>query len=333
MAKYLVTGGAGFVGSHLIDALIANGDKVVVVDDFSRGHKRNLQEHKAADCKIVEGDVTDGKMLKRVAKGCDYMFHLAAIPGVERSVKDPEKTLEVSMNGTLNALSAAREAKLKRVIYASSAAVYGESPVLPKEETMLPSPYSPFGAAMLCGEELSRVFYTTYRTETVCLRLFNVYGPRENIDDPASSVVAQFIGKLLKGETPVIYGDGKQSRDFVFIGDVIEAFRLACTAPKAEGEVFNIASGSRLSVSGLLSVFNQLLDIEVVPKYEDARPADVRHSLAEVTKAQEVLGYRPRVGIHEGLVKTLVWYRRAMGKSVKLPKPSPTTTQSDTDAS
>jgi nucleoside-diphosphate-sugar epimerase len=322
MAKYLVTGGAGFIGSNLVEALIASGEKVVVYDDFSRGTKRNLQDFKAADCRVVEGDVRDDKALKRAAKGCDYLLHLAAIPGVERSVRQPETTLEVSMMGTLNALQAARDAKVKRLVFASSCAVYGESPVLPKEETMLPVPFSPFGAAMLAGEELSRVFYTTYRLETVCLRLFNAYGPRENPDDPASSVVARFIGSLLKRQQPVVYGDGKQSRDFVFVGDVVEAFRLACTAPKAEGEVFNIASGSRLSVSGLLSVFNQLLDIEVIPRYDDARPSDVRHSLAEVTKAQEVLGFRPRMGIHEGLVKTLVWYRRALGKSVKLPKAS-----------
>jgi nucleoside-diphosphate-sugar epimerase len=317
MAKYLVTGGAGFLGSHLVDALIQSGDKVTIVDDFSRGHRRNVQDHKVADCRIVEGDVCDPRVLKRNAKGCDYLLHLAAVPGIERSVKDPERTLEVSMVGTL---------------FASSCAVYGESPVLPKEETMLPSPYNPYGAAMLAGEELSRVFYTTYRIETVCLRMFNIYGPRESVDDPASSVVSHFIGKLLKSETPLIYGDGKQSRDFIYVGDVVEAFRLACTAPKAEGEVFNIASGSRLSVSGLLSVFNQLLEIEVQPKYEDARPADVRHSLAETVKAQEVLGFRPRVSIHEGLVKTLVWYRRAMGKSVKLARPSGTA-QTETDAS
>jgi nucleoside-diphosphate-sugar epimerase len=322
MAKYLVTGGAGFLGSNLVEALIAAGDKVVVYDDFSRGLKRNIQDHKAADCKIVEDDVRDEKALKRAAKGCDYILHLAAVPGVERSVKTPEKTLEVAMTGTLNVLQAARDAKVKRVVFASSCAVYGESPVLPKEETMLPSPFSPYGAGNLAAEELCRVFYTTYRLETVCLRLFNAYGPRENPEDPDSGVVARFVGSLLKGETPVIFGDGKQSRDFVFVGDVVDAFRLACTAPKAEGEVFNIASGSRLSISGLLSVFNQLLDIEVLPKYEDARPADVRHSLAEVTKAQEVLGFRPRIGIHEGLVKTLVWYRRSMGKSVKLAKPS-----------
>jgi nucleoside-diphosphate-sugar epimerase len=333
MSKVLITGGAGFLGSNLADALIAAGDKVVAYDDFSRGLKRNLQDFKQTECRVVEGDVRDVKSLKKAAKGCDYILHLANVVGVERSVRVPEATLETAMTGTLNALLAARDAKVKRFILASSAAVYGESPVLPKEETMLPSPFSPYGAGALAGEELARVFHTTYRTETVCLRIFNAYGPRENPENPDSSVVARFIGAILKGETPVIYGDGKQSRDFVYVGDVVEAFRLACTAPKAEGEVFNVATGSRLSVGGLLSVLNQLLEIDVQPRFEDARAADVRHSLAETMKAQEVLGFRPRVGIHEGLVKTLVWFRRAMGKSVKLPRTAATSASAETDVS
>jgi nucleoside-diphosphate-sugar epimerase len=322
MAKYLVTGGAGFIGSNLVESLVAAGDKVVVYDDFRRGQKRNVQDFKQTEVRIVEGDIRDLKSLKKAAKGCDYMLHVAGVPGVARSVGDPQETLEVASVGTLNALIAARDSKIKRVIYASSCAVYGESPVLPKEETMLPTPFSPYGAAMLIGEDLARVFYTTYRIETVCLRLFNVYGPREVPDDEDSGVVVSFITALLRGETPKILGDGKQSRDFIHVSDVVEAFRLACTAPKAEGEVFNVATGSRVSVTGLLAVFNQLLDLEVQGEFGDARPADVRHSLAETVKAQEVLGFRPRMGLHEGLVKTMLWYRRALGKSVKLPRSS-----------
>lgn len=322
MAKYLVTGGAGFVGSHLVDALVAAGDKVVVYDNLSTGHKRNLQDHKATDVRLVEGDVCDDKALKRAAKGCDYALHLAGLPGVERSVNNPDDTLKTAFLGTLNVLSAARELKIKRVIYASSAAVYGESPVLPKEESMLPTPFNPLGAGALCGEELARVFYTTYRIETVSLRLFNVYGPRQSWETPDCPVVPRMCAAILQDKPPVIYGDGKQSRDFVYVSDVVEAFRLACTAPKAEGEVFNVASGARLSTSGLLSVFGQLLEREFMPQFEEARAADVRHSLAETQKAQEVLGFRPRISIHEGLVKCLVWYRKALGKSVKLAKSS-----------
>ncbi len=317
MAKYLVTGGAGFLGGNIVEALVANGEKVVVYDDFSTGSRKNVQDYKQTDVRIVEGDVCDEKLLRKAARGCDYLLHLAGRTGVEGSVKHPAEPLGVAFHGTLNALTAARDMRVKRFIYASSCAVYGESPVLPKEETMLASPYSPYGAAALLGEELARVFYATYRLETVCLRLFNAYGPRQPTAGTSSGVVARFCASILKGDTPVIYGDGKQSRDFVYISDVVEAFRLACTAPKAEGEVFNIASGSRMSISGLLSGFQTLLDKELLPVLKEARSSDVRHSLAEVVKAQEVLGFRPRVSIGEGLAKSLVWYKKNMGKAIK----------------
>ena len=317
MAKYLVTGGAGFIGSNIIEALVAGGDKVLVYDNFSTGSKKNVQDYKQADVKIVEGDVADGKELRKAARGCDYLIHLAGHAGVEPSVKDPESVLNVAYQGTLNALLAARDLRVKRFIYGSSSAVYGESPVLPKEEAMLPSPYNPYGAAALIGEELARVFYATYRLETVCLRFFNVYGPRQAITGPSASVVAQFCAAILRGEKPIIYGDGKQSRDFVYVSDVVEAVRLACTAPKAEGEVFNIASGSRMSVSGLVNCFSQLLEKEILGDTEDARTSDVRHSLAEIVKAQEVLGYRPRVTLGEGLAKTLIWYKKNLGKAIR----------------
>ena len=317
MAKYLVTGGAGFIGSNIVEALVRAGDKVVVYDDFSTGSKKNVQDYKQTDVKVVEGDVGDAKLLRKAARGCDYLLHLAGHTGVEASVKDPETVLKSSFEGTLNALMAARDLKVKRFIFASSCAVYGESPVLPKEETMLASPYNPYGAAALVGEELARVFYATYRLETVSLRIFNAYGPRQATTGDAAGVVARFCASILKGDTPTIYGDGKQSRDFVYITDVVEAFRLACTAPKAEGEVFNIASGSRMSISGLLNCFTQLLDKEILGEQEEARASDVRHSLADTVKAQEVLGYRPRVGIAEGLAKTLLFYKKSLGKVIK----------------
>jgi len=330
MPKYLVTGGAGFIGSNVVDALLAAGDKVTVYDDFSTGLKKNVFDWNPKDVKVVEGDVRDAKSLVKVAKGCDYLLHFAAIPGVTRSVEDPETTLSVNVMGTMNALLAAREAKVKRVIFASSAGVYGESPVLPKEETMLPTPYSPYGASMLAGEDLARVFYTTYRLETVCLRFFNVYGPRQDPGSEHSGVVARFIHHVLSGKVPVIYGDGKQSRDFTYVSDAVDSIRLACTAPKAEGEVFNIGTGNRVTVSGLLNMLGTLLEREIVPTYAEPRPADIRHSLAEVTKAQEVLGFRPRVSIQQGLVKTLAWYRRTLGKNIKLSLPRPTGANRDT---
>ncbi len=317
MAKYLVTGGAGFIGSNIVASLVKAGDKVIVYDDFSTGTKKNVQDYKQTDVKVVEGDVCDAKSLRKAARGCDYLLHLAGCAGVEPSVKDPQTALEQAFQGTLNALIAARDLKVKRFIFASSCAVYGESPVLPKEETMLASPFNPYGAGALVGEELARVFYATYRLETVCLRMFNVYGPRQSVSGPSAGVVAQFCASILKGNTPVVYGDGKQSRDFVYISDVVEAFRLACTAPKAEGEVFNIASGSRMSISGLLNCFQQLLEKEIEGDMQEARSSDVRHSLADVMKAQEVLGYRPRVSIAEGLTKSLVWYKKNLGKAVR----------------
>lgn len=317
MAKYLITGGAGFVGSNIVASLVANGDKVIVYDDFSTGSRKNVQDYKQTEVRVVEGDVRDAKDLRKAVRGCDYLLHLAALPGVEASVKDPAPTLEVGFNGTLNALIAARDLKVKRFIYASSCAVYGESPVLPKEEGMLPAPYSPYGAAALMGEELARVFYATYRLETVALRLFNVYGSRQALTGNGAGVVARFCAAVLSGNKPEVYGDGRQSRDFVYISDVVEAFRLACTAPKAEGEVFNVASGSRMSVAGLISWFSTLLETEVLSTTLDSRPSDVRHSLAEIIKAQEVLGFRPRVSLAEGLAKTMVWYKKALGKTLK----------------
>lgn len=317
MAKYLVTGGAGFLGSNIVESLVANGDKVVIYDDFSTGSKKNVQDYKQTEARIVEGDVRDEKLLRKAARGCDYLLHLAGRPGVADSVRHPEEGLQVAFQGTLNALTAARDLKVKRFIYASSCAVYGESPVLPKEETMLASPYNPYGAAALLGEELARVFYATYRLETVCLRLFNAYGPRQATSGAASGVIGSFCEAILRGENPQIFGDGKQSRDFVYVSDVVDAFRLACTAPKAEGEVFNIASGSRMSVAGLITGFTQLIEKEILSDHKEARPSDVRHSLADILKAQEVLGYRPRVNIAEGLTKSLVWYKKNLGKAIK----------------
>lgn len=320
MPKYLMTGGAGFIGSNLVESLVKSGDKVIVYDDLSTGTKKNLQDYKASEVKLIQGDIRDDKELKKAMKGCDFVLHLAGRASIAESVEDPRTTLDTAYTGMLNVLQTALESKVKRIIYASSCAVYGESPVLPKDETMLPTPYSPYGGGVLLGEELARVFYSTYRLETVSLRLFNVYGPRERAESSSSGVVARFCDTVLRGETPIIYGDGKQSRDFVYVSDVVDAFRLACTAPKAEGEAFNIASGSRMSVTGLLTYIGTLLEQELDPEYKEARTADVRHSLAETMKAQEVLGYRPRVSLGEGLARTILWYRKHLGRGVKVPR-------------
>jgi nucleoside-diphosphate-sugar epimerase len=309
MAKYFITGGAGFIGLNLVQNLQAASEKVVVYDDFSTGRKRFLRDL-SKDVKVQEGSVLDLKELKKHVRGCEYFVHLAGQPSVPRSIKEPVETAEINEIGTLHALIAARDAKVKRFVYVGSATAYGESPSLPKVETMPLAPLSPYAVSTIAAEHYARVFFTTYGLQTVVLRAFSVYGPMQDPTGPYAAVVPKFIVTLLEGKPPVIAGDGKQSRDFVHVADVVEAIKAACIAPKAEGEVFNIASGSRITVNGLVNMINFLLGKEIQPKYEEARPGDIRHSLADITKAQEMLGFRPRVNIHDGLKSTLDWYRK-----------------------
>jgi len=310
-AKYLVTGGAGFIGTNLVHQLCAAGEKVVLLDNFSTGKKKNIRDL-PKDAKIVEESVLDLKALKKHARGCDYVVHCAGQPSVLKSVKDPEDTLQTNATGTLHALIAARDAKVKRFVHVGSAAAYGESPSLPKVETMIEMPLSPYAVSTIAGEQQCRVFFSTYGLQTVILRAFNVYGPYQDATGPYAAVVSKFIVTLLDGKPPVISGDGKQSRDFLHVLDLIEAIKAACIAPKAEGELFNIATGSRITVNGLVNMLNSLLGKEIQPKYEEARPGDIRHSLADITKAQEMLGYRPRISVLDGLRSTLEWYRKSL---------------------
>jgi nucleoside-diphosphate-sugar epimerase len=310
-AKYLVTGGAGFIGTNLVTQLCAAGEKVAILDNFSTGKKKNLRDL-PKDVKVIEDDVLDLKSLRKHVKGCDFLIHLAGQPSVLRSVKDPEESLQVNAVGTLNALLAARDAKVKRFIHVGSAAAYGESPSLPKMETMNEMPLSPYAVSTIAGEQQCKVFFTTYGLHTVILRGFNVYGPYQDPGSLYGAVVPRFVVTLLEGKPPVISGDGKQSRDFVHVADMVEAIKAACIAPKAEGELFNIATGSRITVNGLVNMLNSLLGKEIQPKYEEARPGDIRHSLADITKAQEMLGFRPRVSVLDGLKSTLEWYRKSL---------------------
>jgi len=309
MAKYFITGGAGFIGLNLLQNLGAASEKLVVFDDFSSGRKKFLRDL-SKDVKVQEGSVLDLRELKKHTKGCDYVIHLAGQASVPRSIRDPVETTETNAIGTLNTLIAARDAKVKRFIYLGSATAYGESPSLPKVESMPLSPLSPYAVSTIAAEHFCRVFFTTYALQTVILRAFSVYGPMQDPSGAHAAVVPRFITTLLDGKPPLISGDGKQSRDFVHVADVVEAIKSACIAPKAEGEVFNIASGSRITVNGLVNMINGLLGKEIQPKYEEARPGDIRHSLADVTKAQEMLGFRPRVNILDGLKTTLDWYRK-----------------------
>jgi len=308
-AKYLVTGGAGFIGTNLVSQLCAGGEKVTIVDNFSTGKKKNLRDL-PKDLKVIEDDVLDAKAIRKHVKGHDFVIHLAGQPSVLKSVKDPEESLQINAMGTLNVLTAARDAKVKRFVHVGSAAAYGESPALPKVETMNEMPLSPYAVSTIAAEHQCRVFFSTYGLQTVILRAFNVYGPHQDPSSVNAAVVPRFIVTLLEAKAPVISGDGKQSRDFVHVSDLIEAIKAACIAPKAEGELFNIATGSRITVNGLVNMLNSLLGKEIQPKYEEARPGDIRHSLADVTKAQEMLGFRPRMSVLDGLKSTLEWYRK-----------------------
>jgi UDP-glucose 4-epimerase len=303
MAKYFVTGGAGFIGLNVVFHLAAAGEKILIYDNFSTGKKKYMRDL-PKDVKVVEGDVLDVKNVKKNLKSVDYVIHLAGQNSVLKSVKDPEESLQINAMGTLNTLVAARDAKVKRFIYVGSATAYGESPSLPKVETMVEAPLSPYAVSMIAAENQCRVFFNTYGLQTVILRAFNVYGPYQETSGNYAPVVGRFVATLLDGKPPVISGDGKQSRDFVHVADLIEAIKSACIAPKAEGELFNIATGSRITVNGLVNMINNLLGKEIQPKYEEARPGDIRHSLADITKAQEMLGFRPRSSVMDGLQAT-----------------------------
>lgn len=309
MAKFLVTGGAGFVGLNVVHHLSSIGEKVVVFDDLSSSRKKYLRDL-PKDVKVVEGTILDLKELKKAARACDYVVHVAGQSSVLKSVKDPSGTMETNAMGTLNVLLAARHAKVKRFIYVGSAAAYGESPSLPKMENMNDAPLSPYAVSTIAAEHQCRVFFNTYGLQTVILRAFNLYGPFQETSGNYAPVCGKFIATLLDGKPPLIAGDGKQSRDFTHVADLVEAIKSACIAPKAEGELFNIGTGSRITVNGLVNMINGILGKEIQPKYEEARPGDIRHSLADITKAQEMLGFRPRTSVVEGLSSTIEWYRK-----------------------
>jgi nucleoside-diphosphate-sugar epimerase len=311
MARYLVTGGAGFIGSSLVNHLIEKNEAVVVFDDFSTGTRRNLEgvaRHPGIE--IVEGDVRDLAALKRAVRKCDYVIHLAALASVLRSMKDPLLVNDVNVLGTLHALLSAQASNhVRRVVYSSSSSAYGDNPTLPKVETMQNNPLSPYAVSKIAGEDYCRMFTNSLGVETVSLRFFNVFGPRQNPTSQYAAVVPRFITSILKGRDPVIFGDGKQTRDFTYVDNVVDAIVLACQAPKAAGEVINIACNSRVTIEGLARFIGGVVGREVEPKFEKGRAGDVRHSLADIRKAQDLLGYRARVGVEEGLRLTVEWYK------------------------
>ena len=305
----LVTGGAGFIGSHIAAALSASGARVRILDDLSTGHRENLDEI-GGDIDFVQGSVADEKLLAKAFENVELIFHEAAIPSVPRSVEAPRNTHVASVDGTFSLLLAARDAGVKRVVYAASSSAYGDQPTLPKSEQMPPDPLSPYAVAKLVGEYYCRVFTRVYGLETVSLRYFNVFGPRQDPGSQYSGVVSRFISALASNERPVIFGDGEQSRDFTYIDNVVAANVSAASARGAAGKVINVANGQRITLNQLLAELKELTGrTDVTAEYREPRVGDVRHSLADISRARELLGYESKVNLREGLQRTLEWWK------------------------
>lgn len=310
MAKYLITGVAGFIGSNLAHALIDRGEAVRGIDNFSHGRWENIADI-ARRFDFLNADITDAHAMRSACDGIDYVLHQAALGSVPRSLDDPKGTNQANVTGTLSVLEAARDAGVKRVIYASSSSVYGNTPTLPKREHMPLNPISPYAISKCAGELYSRGFYNVLGLETVCLRYFNVFGPRQHPTSQYAAVIPKFIRQMLNGEQPTIFGDGKQSRDFTFVENVVSANLLACESPayKACGRAFNIAAGKSFSLNELYSLLQQITGFDKPPIYSAERAGDVRDSLADTAQAQAAMGYKTLVAFAEGLAKTVEWYK------------------------
>lgn len=304
---YLVTGGGGFIGSNLVSRLVERGETVRVLDNFSTGKKENLSEF-AHSIAIIEGDLRDHQAVRGAADGVDVILHQAALPSVPRSIKDPLSSNAVNVVGTLNVLQAARDAKVKRVVFASSSSVYGDTPELPKHERMFPNPLSPYAVSKLAAEHYCRVFARVYGIETVSLRYFNVFGPRQDPDSEYAAVIPKFIKGMLRDKQPTIYGDGEQSRDFTFIDNVVQGNLLAATATCEPGSVMNCACHGRVTLNQLVQTINELLGKDIHPLYAPSRPGDIKHSFAAIDLAHRLIGYSPLVDFKEGLRRTIEWY-------------------------
>lgn len=311
MKKILVTGGAGFIGSNLTEALLKEECAVRVLDNFSTGKRENLVfDKKYASLEVIEGDICHLNTCQEAMKDIDYVFHQAALPSVQRSVEDPEASNAINVGGTLNILLAARDEKAKRVIYASSSSVYGDTPTLPKHEAMKPDPLSPYALQKYVGEQYCRLFYQLYGLETISLRYFNIFGPKQDPNSLYSAVIPKFIDALVHNRPPTIFGDGEQSRDFTYIDNVVQANLLAMSAERLHGEAINIACGNRTSLNQLFSILKDILGSEQVPIYEKPRKGDVRHSLADISKCREIIHYEPIVEIKAGLEKTVEFFKK-----------------------
>jgi nucleoside-diphosphate-sugar epimerase len=314
MATYLITGIAGFIGSALARAVLAQGDNVRGIDNLSTGKRENIAEildH--IDFRVA--DLLDAQAMHDACQGADYVFHEAALPSVPKSVLDPVASNRANVDGTLNLLVAARDAKVKRVVYAASSSAYGDTPTLPKREDMTPNPISPYAVAKLAGEQYMRSFFRCYGLETVCLRYFNIFGPRQDPSSQYSGVLAKFTMQMLKGEQPTIFGDGAQSRDFNYIDNAVQANLLACKAPasKVAGKVFNCATGKRTDLNETFQILKKLTGYKGDVKYGPERGGDIKHSLADLSQAEKHFGYKPLVDFEEGLRRTVEWYKSQLG--------------------
>ncbi len=310
MALYLVTGAAGFIGSALVRGLIDRGESVRGLDNFSTGRRENISEV-LGNMEVLEASLLDPDALSRACQGVTYVLHQAAIPSVPRSVAEPLETDRANVEGTLRLLIAAREAGVRRLVYAASSSAYGDLPTLPKREDMLPQPISPYAVSKLAGELYMKTFHRVYGLETVSLRYFNIFGPRQDPASPYSAVLAKFISLMLRGQQPTIFGDGEQSRDFTYVDNVVSANLLACAAPASQvaGETFNIATGTRTTLNQVFALLKKITAYSGPPLYAAARAGDVRHSLADISRAQKQLGYKVEVDREEGLKRTVAWYR------------------------
>lgn len=308
MSTYLVTGGAGFIGSHVVSELVHRGEEVRVLDNFATGKRANLS---AVHDKLIiqEKDIRDLEKIRPCFDGVNYVIHLAALPSVARSVADPVESNLININGTLNVLVAARDAKVTRLVFAASAAAYGDNPVSPRVESLLPSPLSPYALQKVAGEHYCQVFTHLYGLATVPLRFFNIFGPRQDPTSPYTGVLSKFITAYLRGDPPTIFGDGEQSRDFTFVENVVDAVLRACVAPQAPGNVINVGTGKSYTLNEAVGLLNRIFGRQVTPLHAPPRPGDVLHSQAEIKLGRELLGYEPKVNFEEGLRRTVEWYK------------------------
>jgi nucleoside-diphosphate-sugar epimerase len=311
--RYLVTGGAGFIGSNTVDELVRRGHSVVVLDDLSSGKEDNLAEIRNK-ITFIKGNITDIEVVRKAMHEAEFVIHLAARTSVPRSVKDPIETNRINIDGTLNVLVAAKELKAKRVVFAASSSAYGETPTLPKVETMQPVPISPYGVTKYVGELYGQTFGRCYGLEHVSLRYFNIFGPRQDPSSPYSGVLAKFCTAFLDETEPVIFGDGEQSRDFTYVDNAVQANLLACEAPNAAGKVFNIGTGGRFTLNETVALLGKISGKSLKPKYEPPRDGDIRDSQADISQAKQYLEYNPEVGFEEGLSRTFEWYRTTQEK-------------------